>query len=410
MTSTFRKTVPMKLPAGGRISTEHGVMVGRWLDRQGKKQCWPVIVDVDGAPKVYADGRPRVRYQTKTYYIKNGEVAVSTRIRDKSAAKHVANEVDKRADMARAGLIPISKVFEVQGVAGHVSKQRMTIPDAIEAYHRSMVASGLRSADKFKQTITRICQEANWRYVTDISTKSIEAYLTAESETKANQSINTALQRISAFCHYLKRDGIIADVPTEGIKRRNPAEGRRHVRRSLSLDEVRQLTAAATRDGVKGQTRALIYRLICCTGMRRDEVESLTPKMLQNDDIRMPAEHCKNKREAVFPLPAEVASALREHIMRMRIADDKSIFGCLHNLPARMRKDLAEARIAYEVDGRVIDVHALRGTYGTLLAAAGVPLAVVQKLMRHSDPRLTSNTYLDPAQLDLRGAVERIQI
>ena len=37
---------------------------------------------------------------------------------------------------------------------------------------------------------------------------------------------------------------------------------------------------------------------------------------------------------------------------------------------------------------------------------AGVPLTVAQRLMRHSDPKLTSNLYTDVRILDLHGAVE----
>lgn len=58
--------------------------------------------------------------------------------------------------------------------------------------------------------------------------------------------------------------------------------------------------------------------------------------------------------------------------------------------------------------GRVLDLHALRHTYGTLLAAAGVPLQVAQRAMRHSDVRLTTNVYTDPRLLDLRAAVEAL--
>lgn len=43
--------------------------------------------------------------------------------------------------------------------------------------------------------------------------------------------------------------------------------------------------------------------------------------------------------------------------------------------------------------GRNGDFHAFRHTYGTLGAKAGIPLVTMQKLMRHSDPKLTTNLY-----------------
>jgi hypothetical protein len=36
---------------------------------------------------------------------------------------------------------------------------------------------------------------------------------------------------------------------------------------------------------------------------------------------------------------------------------------------------------------------------------AGVPLTVAQRLMRHSDPKMTANVYTDIRVLDLHGAV-----
>ena len=58
--------------------------------------------------------------------------------------------------------------------------------------------------------------------------------------------------------------------------------------------------------------------------------------------------------------------------------------------------DLAQAGIAHEVAGKgVVDFHALRKTYSTLLAAAQVPQRIRQAAMRHADPRLTETTYMD---------------
>lgn len=49
----------------------------------------------------------------------------------------------------------------------------------------------------------------------------------------------------------------------------------------------------------------------------------------------------------------------------------------------------------------VLDFHALRTSFGTLLATVGVPLRVRQAAMRHADPRLTETVYLDEDLLPL---------
>ena len=58
--------------------------------------------------------------------------------------------------------------------------------------------------------------------------------------------------------------------------------------------------------------------------------------------------------------------------------------------------------------GRVVDVHALRHTFGTMLAKAGVSLQVAQKAMRHSTPTLTANIYTHLTLIDTADAVGKL--
>ena len=72
-------------------------------------------------------------------------------------------------------------------------------------------------------------------------------------------------------------------------------------------------------------------------------------------------------------------------------------------------RDLAAACIPkYDERNRVVDVHALRVTFGTHLCAAGVALRTAQAAMRHSKPELTANIYTDPKLLDVAGAINAL--
>ena len=66
-----------------------------------------------------------------------------------------------------------------------------------------------------------------------------------------------------------------------------------------------------------------------------------------------------------------------------------------------LKADLAKARIEFENERGRADFHALRHTFNLRMAENGVPLAFAQRAMRHSDSRLTSNQYLDPALASL---------
>ena len=52
-----------------------------------------------------------------------------------------------------------------------------------------------------------------------------------------------------------------------------------------------------------------------------------------------------------------------------------------------------------------MDIHNLPHTFATLLACNGVSPGVAQKLMRHSDIRLTMNTYTHLGLADIVGAI-----
>jgi integrase len=73
-----------------------------------------------------------------------------------------------------------------------------------------------------------------------------------------------------------------------------------------------------------------------------------------------------------------------------------------------IQADLEAAGAPYIKEGRTLDFHALRVSFVSSLAVAGVPLATAQKLARHSDPRLTANVYTHLGLADLSRAVESL--
>jgi integrase len=61
-----------------------------------------------------------------------------------------------------------------------------------------------------------------------------------------------------------------------------------------------------------------------------------------------------------------------------------------------------------DATGRVLDLHALRHTYGTRLVAAGVDIKTVQTLMRHSTPEMTLGIYVHSDRTRLATAVTQL--
>jgi integrase len=120
-------------------------------------------------------------------------------------------------------------------------------------------------------------------------------------------------------------------------------------------------------------------------------------------------EDAKSGHGASIPLRADVVDTLRRHLARRRNAryDDR-----LFDQPPTIRifdADCQAAGIAKNDErGRVVDIHALRHTFGTHLSASGVHPRTAMAAMRHSRIDLTMNYYTDPTLLDVAGAVNAL--
>jgi len=73
---------------------------------------------------------------------------------------------------------------------------------------------------------------------------------------------------------------------------------------------------------------------------------------------------------------------------------------------AASRERRADDYLAVRDDaGRLVDFHALRATFITLVVKGGASVKVAQELARHSDPKLTMNVYPRLGVHDLAGAL-----
>jgi integrase len=165
-----------------------------------------------------------------------------------------------------------------------------------------------------------------------------------------------------------------------------------------------------------GQERALLYRLLMLTGLRRGEAATLTISAIcldeHNSHLRIEGKYAKSGRAATLPLRADLADNLRKHIARLaedhggKAPQDARLFSRSRDFLPAFNRDIGAAGIAKrDAQGRTVDVHCLRHTFATLLARNGVMPATAQRLMRHSDIRLTMNTYTHLDLADTAGAV-----
>jgi hypothetical protein len=109
----------------------------------------------------------------------------------------------------------------------------------------------------------------------------------------------------------------------------------------------------------------------------------------------MPSSLSKNRKESIHLLRPELVETLTAFRRPDAKPEDFVFRGLMPRVPT-FKGDLASAGIPFEdARGRRIDIHALRKTFGTLLAASGVSPRVAMELMRHSDMKLTMGVYTD---------------
>ncbi|MBI2433399.1 MAG: tyrosine-type recombinase/integrase [Candidatus Hydrogenedentes bacterium] len=72
--------------------------------------------------------------------------------------------------------------------------------------------------------------------------------------------------------------------------------------------------------------------------------------------------------------------------------------------------DLKAAKIEKSTSRGTLDIHCLRHTYATWLAAGGVHPKVAQMALRHSSIDLTMNSYTHLSALDTRAALDSLPV
>ena len=152
----------------------------------------------------------------------------------------------------------------------------------------------------------------------------------------------------------------------------------------------------------------MLYLVAANTGLRSSELASLTPQSFKLNAAQ-PVVHCragytKNGNEAELPLRQDMAATLSdwlagkpagERVWPGKWASDR-------RSGEMLRIDMTAANLEYEDDrGRVADFHALRHTFISNLARAGVHPRNAQALARHSTIDLTMHVYTHVSMHDL---------
>ena len=199
------------------------------------------------------------------------------------------------------------------------------------------------------------------------------------------------------------------------------------------------------RDKVKlaeeGANNVLVYRLMLESGLRKSETRAVTWNDLDLKEGTITTRPYwvgnKNGKQETLPLTPGLLQALREWRLRRPGPETAKVVWITDRLLRQFDDDLVAAGLAKHVPlnknkqpipldckglpcekpvfwtydkkdsaGRVIDLHALRHTFGTRLGMhPGIDPKSIQTLMRHATPTITFKLYVHPNKERLKSAV-----
>ena len=484
MGTVFKKTVTRPLPAGAELIERKGQRFAVWKDAKGKKRTAPLTVGADGANRIATEaGTYTAKYRDGSGIVRE----VATGCRDADAARAVLGDLERRSELVKAGVMTAAE----DAVADH---QATLLTGHVVAYISHQRAKGLNLVriNNTESRLNRLAAECGFVRLGDLAAEPLERWLLArKAEQMGPGTLNEYRAELVAFANWCIRTQRLTSNPFLTVAKGNVKADCRRKRRALTEAELMRLLTVArlrplaelgrerkkidpdelvamgktpkrtnweylpltvenidaaterARDRLKdnpeqiaklerlGRERELTYRVFLLTGLRLNELRTLTTDNLFLDDrqpcIVLNAANEKNRQGSTLPLRADLAADLRAWLndraeptaesgtlkFRRPTATPKAAAKPLFAIPAALVKilnrDIEAAGIPKRDDrGRTVDVHALRGTFATMLSTSGVAPRTAQAALRHSSIDLTMNVYTDPKLLDVAGALDSL--
>ncbi len=461
MGSVFKKTATKPMPAEAKTIVRKGQRLAEWIDRKNKRRTAPMTVGKDGSDRIVVTART---YTAKYRDGSNHVIEKATGCRDEQAARAVLAELEKRSDKVRSGIRSAAE----DSVIDH---QTTPLADHIAAYVDHQKAKGLNRV-RVKNTesrLERMASECGFEQLADMTGHVFEKWLLAQGVAGMSAgNRNEYRQEWIGFANWCVRTRRVLTNPFSDVAKADAKVECRRKRRAMTEDELVKLLDVARRRPLieaktirrgkrkglleanphpnvvqrlelLGRERALIYKTLVLTGLRRGELASLTIGQLHLEGthpyVELAAADEKNRQGSQIPIRGDLAEDLMYWVSQKRErykyenhnpqlddcppaegraqSDGFSLASRLFNVPVGLvrilDRDLKLAGIPKRDDrGRTLDVHALRHSFGTLLSKGNVAPRTAQAAMRHSTINLTMNNYTDPRLLDVHGALDAL--
>lgn len=356
---------------------------------------------------------------------------------DRAAAQAMLAEHVRRVERERVGLIEPHDEQAKRPLTKHLADYRQYLESKRNA------PSHVKLTESY---IKKVLDGCKFKLIRDLSAARLSRWLAdLRASGRSVRTSNAYLIAVKGFSRWLVRERRAKEDVLSHLSRLNTETDVRRRRRVLSPDELERLIVAAeTNKGrlgrMRGTDRAIVYRLAAFTGLRAQEIASLTPRSFDLDasppTVTVDACYSKHRRQDVLPLAEDLCRRLRAYLAiregeRRRVSDDRLWPGKWYRKAGEiLQRDLGAARATWlkdtkkaaerkrreqsdfllDVDavGQVVDFHSLRHGFITYLVAANVAPKVAQALARHSTITLTMDRYTHLGIVDLVDAVGKL--
>ena len=481
MARVFRQKFTKAMPKGAEVVTvgrgDKARKVARWTDGTGERREAPVTK------------AGLVAFESETYYaeFRDGSGVlrrVATGCRNREAASSFLADLVRRSERVRSGIQTEAEAEVADWLSEPMLEQVAAYVQDLQG--RRGKGGRLRVSERHVRTVEfrlrTMFEACGFKRLRDASRPKLEAWRNREyakgGPGRSARTMNAYMKTARAFGAWAVEAGRLLSNPFTGLTgarvRLDEAADCRRKRRALSAEELRRLLWAARLRPVaefgrprvpagpdelerraeavrarlagrnperlrelevEGETRALTYKALFLTGLRRGELASVTVGQYEPAApgrpgacgwIQLRAADAKSGKGAEIPVRGDLAADLDE-VLRRRLSEVQTAAREAGDaIPARLdpEEKLLEVPVAlgkwFDLDihaagipkrdgrGRTVDVHALRHSMASHMNAVGVAPRTAQAAMRHSKLELTMNTYTDPRLLDVGGAVEQL--
>jgi integrase len=237
--------------------------------------------------------------------------------------------------------------------------------------------------------------------VDKITSADVEGFVALKrDEGKATKSILNYLGLLHSIFKFAEKRGLARGNPVAAIDKPGRPEHDADIR---YLDQVDlEALLATVPEGPRESTERTIYLTAAMTGLRQGELIALRWKdidwsagriRVRQNYVRGEFGSPKSKRSSrSVPLADRVAAELERHFRASPYQADEDLVFCHPQTGAPLDRSrlLKRFKAAAKAAGlRDVRFHDLRHTFGTRMAAAGVPLRTLQEWMGHRDFKTT---------------------